>query len=639
MTPTRSSTARHRLEVVPGGGPMVAQRVLLADGAEEGTHLLSWHAEGAWTSVAVEVVACPHVPAEVVAVSDELAVELELDPARPPTWRLDRVRAVPARTITLELPTERDVRDAARDVARSPLVGRLLWLPPDGREMWLPVDGDPHRVREVDLGGRSGVVAELTQATKIELYAPAARAGVDVVVLADRSGSMAVDDLPLSGERALLRGRPGWVRRMDALKEALNDLLTMRLQVSGRASQLALLEFDETVTHRFPRDGGMVQLDASSPRELVDEFRQAVALLRASGPSTLIGNALHEAANLLYQHGRPGNDKLIVLVSDGAEWSPAGEDGTGEMVHAVDEPVSLMAHLHRDMGIRLHAVGISTEDLFRRRGTFQDRPALVPNHSLLGALVKVGGGDPTTIGGMDALEQYFSGLGSGIVHRVADRVQKLPPAGAPLQADTVAALRRLAGPDLNWDTDRAALQSAVSEQLGRCADQAERVLGRTPWPPRYWAAMIKRDCGRTVTDDDALCSFLLGISGALAPDRDVVRRDIGMAPWSALTDDLKNAVTGAAPDYGRLSRVCGDALATAAQAQVAVMNRVRDGLSDLCDRLAGAPDAGAGILADAPVVDAPVVDELVADDPVAVPVAVPAAAAPTAPRYEFRYVG
>src|SRR6185312_14286284 len=95
-------------------------------------------------------------------------------------------------------------------------------------------------------------------------------------------------------------------------------------------------------------------------------------------------------------------------------------ESTGELVFAADDPVSLTAHLHRRRRIRLHAIGISNNELYEawlRRG-YRDNPGLRPDHPLLERLVEVGGGDPTRIGGIDVLEQYFSGLGAGLTRHV-----------------------------------------------------------------------------------------------------------------------------------------------------------------------------------------------------------------------------
>ena len=105
-------------------------------------------------------------------------------------------------------------------------------------------------------------------------------------------------------------------------------------------SRVALLAFNSRTEPKFPRGGGMTQLDAGSPPEVIRQFSEAVTLLRPEG-GTLIGNALHAAADLLYQHGHPGNERLIVLVSDGADWKPRGEQGIGEIMEAVSEPIGL----------------------------------------------------------------------------------------------------------------------------------------------------------------------------------------------------------------------------------------------------------------------------------------------------------
>jgi Mg-chelatase subunit ChlD len=86
---------------------------------------------------------------------------------------------------------------------------------------------------------------------------------------------------------------------------------------------------------RFPKGGGMAELNAGAP--VVREFREAVALLTPEEAGTDIGQALHYAAQLLHTHVRPGNDRLVVLVSDGATWKPKGEEAYGEVVQAVND--------------------------------------------------------------------------------------------------------------------------------------------------------------------------------------------------------------------------------------------------------------------------------------------------------------
>ncbi|ONI89694.1 hypothetical protein ALI22I_14425 [Saccharothrix sp. ALI-22-I] len=583
MTRVADSTS-HRLAVVPGGGPIAGNRIGLAAGDGSGPCLMSVRSTTGWLRTAVFAAESDAVPPGQVAVDDELAVAWDVDASDRPDWLLDRMTPVPIRRLVLELPTERDPADAARDIAKAGLVGTLLWIPAGDVDVSLPIDGVPHRVREIDLGGRTDVVASLTRDTVVELHASAVRAGVDIVVLADSSNSMSVDDLPVGVEsRRFFGSSQRWITRMEALKRSLQELLDIRLQISGRVSRLALLEFNHQVRHRFPRQGGMAQLDGSSPESLVQDFRHAVALLRPNG-GTNIGNALHEAANLLYQHGRPGNEKLIVLVSDGANWTPRGDQGIGEVVHTVEEPVSLVAHLHRDVGIRLHAIGISTAELFHRRGQYQPNETIVPNHALLEELVKVGGGDPTTVGGLDVLADYFAGLGGGIIHRVGERLGE-PARPGPLPERTRLALDRLRSVGtIDWDQRRAELSGRISELVGRCDTESQRVLGSPAWSDVDIMRLSTRDLGRLASGDGELVRFLTGLSGGLRPGHDSPH----FGALRAVLDELSAIAGRRAADYPRLSEVSGIAVDSPSSAQVAVMQRVHDLLVDLHRTMAGA---------------------------------------------------
>jgi hypothetical protein len=347
------------------------------------------------------------------------------------------------------------------------------------------------------------------------------------------------------------------MRRLEALQQALRDLLEMRLQISGRVSRIALVEFNRETRQVFPRGGGMAQLDGGSPADVVEEFRNAVTLLRARG-GTNIGNALHEAANLLYQHGHAGNERLVVLVSDGANWAPKGEQGSGEMVNALEEPVSLMEHLNRDMGIRLRAIGISTADLFRRRGYVPDAD-MVPNHDLLEELVKVGGGDPTTIGGLDVLEEYFSGLASGITYRVRKGLREPCPAG-PLPEPAVAALSRLRAPvpgTQDLVARRSELELHIVEQVGLCNDQALRALGGPAWDASRVTAHFQR---KLTGQPQSAARFLARVAEMLRPDPPPDRADAigGLASplcllldrLATVTRDRENMVIAYCSEFG-----------------------------------------------------------------------------------------
>lgn len=592
MTGNVADSATHRLAAIPPGGPVTGHSVALpARSARTGVCLMAVDAGDGVIHTAVRATALPEVPPGMVVIGEDLAAEWDVD-LNTARWALAPADPVPIRSLTLELPTERDPVAAGREIAAAGLLGELLWVPGGGQDMWLEVNGLPHRVREADVGDRTPVVARITPDTAVEIYASTVRAGVDIVILADCSGSMAIDDLPAAGERPRLPGRgPSWISRMAALQEALSDLLEIRLQTSGRISRLALLEFNHETHRRFPRDGGMAQLDATSPRAQIDEFRHGLALLRPSG-TTNIGNALHEAANLLYQHGHIGNEKLIVLVSDGADWTPKGEKGSGEVILAVQEPVSLMAHLYRDLGIRLHAIGIGTRELFQRRGGYEPTAAVVPNHALLEELVKVGGGDPTTIGGRDMLEDYFSGLGAGVTHRVRDRLAE-PPAAGPLPADARAALLRLAGQaGRATDTLRAGLVNKVVELAGQCRNEAVRALGGPIWDMAKLTALCQRDMSRAPSSDADLARFLVQVARTLRPNS--LADDIPQVTGS-LRQTLDRLEARSRPGSPPAAQIAPgfDGLATApAATQIEVIQLVNDTLADLLRGLRRLPGPG-----------------------------------------------
>jgi hypothetical protein len=370
------NSSDHRIVAVPARGLISGQRVGLAAGLNPGPAVLTVD-DGRRAAVVVHRLR--EAPPGVLAVGEDLRDLYGLTPDS--RWTLEQVPATDLDRIVLELSTERDPEPVARDLAAD-LADRVLWLPGGDTDVWLDVADVPFRV--LDAGPHRGVIGRIHPRTTVELYAPGVKAGVDIVILADCSHSMETDDIPVETERAtgwarFSQPRRQYIKRIDALRRALDDLLRVRLQVSGRISRVALLGFNAQTTQRFPRGGGMEQLDAGSPESTVRQFREAVSLLLPQG-GTRIGNALHAAADLLYQHGHPNNERLVVLVSDGADWSPRGENGTGELTEAIAEPVSLMEHLHRDMGIRVHAIGISTRDMYLRRG-YQDRPGYTPGTS------------------------------------------------------------------------------------------------------------------------------------------------------------------------------------------------------------------------------------------------------------------
>src|SRR5262249_48849847 len=155
-------------------------------------------------------------------------------------------------------------------------------------------------------------------------FAASHRSGVDMVILADCSGSMGIDDLTEVSEAPPPSRTSAWATffsrapsgprplpRIRALQRALTDLLDNRLRVAGSTSRIALVAFGHTSELRFPRTGGMLEIDENSPPSLVQQFRDTIATLKAENWNTNIGQALQFAAAHISQYGKPDNERLI----------------------------------------------------------------------------------------------------------------------------------------------------------------------------------------------------------------------------------------------------------------------------------------------------------------------------------------
>jgi hypothetical protein len=463
-----------RMQIVPEDPALRGGRVAVRPDLMAGeTAVLRVNGRRGAMAAGVRTVPREEVPPGMLVVPESLAARLGLHPDA--HWQLAFTTAVPLVSLTLEGMVEEPAEDLWQAVREDrDLVGQCLWTGHDIGSTVLEVGSRQFRVRAIDETGRQELRA-IVPSTTIDLFLPSARVGLDMVILADCSGSMEVDDLPVSEERVGWGGA-SYRTRLDALKEALLRMLQARLRTAGRESRVALLRFEDRVEQRFPVGEGMVPLDASSPRELITAFDQAVRHLSTSISGTDIPGALLRAAELLDRHGKPGNDRLIVLVSDGKTWAPKAADATGEVVFAVDDAVSLMSHLYKRRNVRIHALGISNDALYNawlRRGG-RDGRGLRPDHPLLERLVEVGGGDPTRIGGIDVLEGYFSGLGTGLTRHVGNPGSAA--AARPLAESTISLLRQSTSEDV---TKRC--QSAVRRLRNgmlELNDYAMRLAGR-----------------------------------------------------------------------------------------------------------------------------------------------------------------
>jgi hypothetical protein len=452
------SHQRHRLLVLDGTGLIVGNRVGVAPGQVPEGGRAGLFTAGTRTA-GVRLVPVAGLPPALLAVSTEFAGRLGLAEATGDPWEVRAQPATVAASVTLEPITDESLDRMTQQLRRAgDLSGQVFWWDPaQGAATWIHTAGTPLRVRRVAGAEDSPVtgLVEVGPQTELTLFSQGNRTGVDIVVLADCSWSMRLEDVPdpdeVPGRRGLFgRLAPGrTIRRSEALRRALQRMADARTRVAGRVSRIALVRFGNECHPLFPMDGGMAEVGAETGAAAVHDLRRAIKQLVPQRDGTDIGNALHYASELLYRYGLPNNESLIVLVSDGAHVAPRTEERTGEAVPVYDDPVALMDELHQS-GIRLHAIGISDEETFHawwRRTSPGEEPHIssIPNHRLLGELVAVGGGDPTRIGGVDVLERYFGALGAGVSHRVGTPAPASLPA---VQRELAEAVRRAATVDV-----------------------------------------------------------------------------------------------------------------------------------------------------------------------------------------------
>ncbi|MEU8665207.1 vWA domain-containing protein, partial [Actinoplanes philippinensis] len=379
-----------------------------------------------------------------------------------------------------------------------------------------------------------------------------------------------------------------YLKRIDVLKRSLRALLAVRAAALGPASQVALLAFDSHARARFPAAGGMATLDAASPKAVTESFRKAVdQLAPRPGSHTDIQRALHAAAELLNRHGRPANERVIVLVSDGADCPPRRPEDTGRVFGALEEPVSLMEHLHRDMKVRLHAVGISTEEWFLRR--CEPHPRLVPDHRLLQKLLAAAGGGRPTIGGVDDVGDYFSEVGTGLRYPVTGRLTARPELRLDRRTLQKLTVRRPAGPDRDKLADEfAGLVRSVNELSERALGGALFQRGVLPQVEYLLLREVPQDTAEFARQLTAHLRRLSPLPPGAA-GHGCVRE------WTALMKRLNQALV-AERDLSEVSRVCRCASREIPDVAVAVFGalceQLRDvdrGLRKLPTRPAGAP--------------------------------------------------
>jgi Ca-activated chloride channel homolog len=146
--------------------------------------------------------------------------------------------------------------------------------------------------------------------------------GVDIMLIADTSGSMEAMDFTLGGERAT---------RLDVAKKVIRDF------VDGRVNdRIGLVVFGEEAVIQCP-----TTIDYTVLHGTLDAVR-----LKMAGDGTAIGSAIGTAVSSLKE--LPGRARIAILLTD-------GKNTTG-----VADPVQA-ARAAATYGIKVYTVGVGTE--------------------------------------------------------------------------------------------------------------------------------------------------------------------------------------------------------------------------------------------------------------------------------------
>lgn len=253
--------------------------------------------------------------------------------------------------------------------------------------------------------------------TALKLFVPHRKSGVDMVIAVDASGSMDLHDYVDENNRAR--------SRIDGVRGAMEKLLQRRLVSGTRVSRIAAIVFGANTQMLYPvQDQAMVELRSEAQ---IDEMRASIRNLSALGLDRLrvdrnhtdISGALQYAAELLDYYFEEGNEKMVILLSDGADWTEDTEGvSQGEVVTTARDPAVLADSLGFDSQIRIHTIAISNETALR---TYEDRKYwsqgwAIPNKRLLEKVA--GSTDGLFFEQPDArsLSKLFDEIGQGVMY-------------------------------------------------------------------------------------------------------------------------------------------------------------------------------------------------------------------------------
>jgi len=266
---------------------------------------------------------------------------------------------------------------------------------------------------------QSDTILIFNEQTQLELFVPLRKKAVDMVILVDVSTSMDFCDYVDANNHI--------GSRLMGVQKALQALFERRLAAESRVSNIAILVFSSEIAALFPPTSlSMIEVkQATRP-----DIQKSLKMLNASylseniiyrGGTNLVA-ALHKAMDTFDMCSQEENERLLLLLSDGADWARnTDENRDGEVSGMTDDPVEMAEISHHNSHIRIHTVAISDEQTFKqyiRDPRYINNNKAIPNTRLLRAIATSTRGKYYESPNAKVLTKLFDELGEGIHYQL-----------------------------------------------------------------------------------------------------------------------------------------------------------------------------------------------------------------------------
>lgn len=342
-------------------------------------------------------------------------------------WSIMRVpNTTPVKEVVLETTVEQTDIEALQRQRHGLFINRCLLLQAEGKinSLSLPIAGQAHfNIRSIEPSLDSPQAKTLLvfdENTRFKLFVPHSKRKrpVDMVVVVDASGSMDLEDYVDANNRP----HP----RLAGVQGALETLFQKRLAAAGsRVSRIAVVVFAGNTGMLYPTDAAMADLQNMKKPEIRQFMRNLCKFwlehhLKLDRTSTNISAALRFSAELLNYYSEEKSEKVLLLLSDGADWKE-DKDSTydGEIINTLQDPAVLADNLHYDSKIRIHTIAISDERACKRHIKPEHwTTSSIPNTVLLREIAQVTKGMFFASPSAHRLTKLFEEIGQGSIYPI-----------------------------------------------------------------------------------------------------------------------------------------------------------------------------------------------------------------------------